>query len=143
MHHDTLHVIQSWEVAQTKRDWKRFEALLAESVVLRAPGVPEPLKGPRAVREFYQSFTDAFPDLDPDTQRRFAQGEWVFAEYAVSGTHKGPLVGGGQTIPPTNKRVKVPNATVYRVQAGKITEVHEYFDQLGLLTQLGLVSQPG
>ena len=141
--HDTLKVIEAWEELLSKRDWNRFEDILGESVVLRAPVSPEPLKGRKAVREFYEGFTNAFPDLDPNAQRRFAQGEWVFVEYAVTGTHSGPLVGAGQTIPPTHKKITLPNATIYRVQGGKVTEISEYFDQLGFLAQLGLASPPG
>lgn len=143
MQDQNLQVIEAFENAIRNKDWSQFENLLGESVVLHAPDSPEPRRGRRAVREFYKGFAKAFPDMNPTAARRFAQGEWVLGEYLITGTHNGPLAGGGQTIPATHKKVSIPNATVHRVQGGKVTEVHEYFDQLGLLAQLGLTPPSG
>jgi len=57
----------------------------------------------------------------------------------VTGTHLKPLANpAGPPIPPTNRKIRVANCSVYRVQGGKVVEVHEYFDQLGFLAQLGV-----
>ena len=44
----------------------------------------------------------------------------------------------GKSIPPTNKSYQVEIAAAVRSENGKIAEYHEYFDKLGMLTQLGL-----
>lgn len=138
--HESMSVIDEVEGALTGKDLDRFVNLHAESVVLHSPDSPEPRKGRTALREWYGGFLNAFPDLQAKRERAVAQGEWVFVEYMVTGTHKGPLPGPeGQMIPPTNKPVVVKNVSVYRVQGGKVTEVREYFDQLGFMMQLGLM----
>ncbi len=137
---DNLKVIEAVENAIRAKDWDAFRDLHAEDVALHAPDSPEPRKGHDSVIEWYSGFFDGFPDMDVKTLRTFVHGDWVCGEYVVAGTHTGSLPGPeGEPIPPTNKRVSVPSCTVYRVQGGKVAEVHEYFDQLGFLAQLGLV----
>ncbi len=120
-------------------DLEAYVNFHAEDVTLYTPVDPEPLRGRDSIRQWYGGFVNGFPDMNIKRERLFAQGEWVCGEYTVSGTHTGPVPGpGGKEIPPTNKRVKLSSATVYRIQGGKVTEVHEYFDQLSFLAQLGL-----
>ncbi|TMI43653.1 ester cyclase [Candidatus Bathyarchaeota archaeon] len=42
------------------------------------------------------------------------------------------------TIPPTNKRFKIPGTLVSRVVGGRISEVRVCFDIMRLMGQLGL-----
>ena len=51
------------------------------------------------------------------------------------------LVVDGKTIPVTNKPIRLQSCNLFRVEDGKITERHLYFDQLGFMTQLGLAPQ--
>jgi len=140
--HDSIAVIDRLEKVQMGREWGKFADLHAESVVLLAPDRAEPRKGRSELVAYYRTFFDAFPDLDAKRERAFAQGEWVCAEYTVTGTHLKPLANpGGEPIPPTKRKVRVTNCSVYRVQSGRVVEVHEYFDQLGFLAQLGLAPQ--
>jgi len=135
----SLQVIEEMERTQKAGDWKRFAELHSENVVLRSPDSPTPLKGREALVNWYKGFFTAFPDMTPSRTSAVTQGEWVAAEYTVTGTHKGPMAGpGGSTIPPTHKKISIPNATWYKVQNGKIVEVHEYFDLAGFMAQLGL-----
>ncbi len=69
----------------------------------------------------------------------FGQGNWVVSEEFVTGTNTGPVTSPtGEEIPPTNKPIRMNQALVFQVENGLIQEVHLYFDQLGMLTQLGL-----
>ena len=137
-----MKVIEGVENAMVGRDWEAWNSLHAEEVVLHSPDSPEPTKGRDKVQAWYKAFTVGFPDLDVTSSRLFASGEWVVGEYVVSGTHTGPLAGPEGEIPPTNKRVQLPSATVYRVEGGKVAEIHEYFDQLSFMAQLGLMESP-
>jgi len=44
----------------------------------------------------------------------------------------------GGAIAPTNKAVDVPYCLVVKFDDGVITEVNEYYDQLEMMTQLGI-----
>lgn len=137
---DNMKVIRELEKALNAKDLKKFRSLHAANVTLRSPDSAEPIKGAQSVVNWYKGFFDAFPDMHADVERTVNQGDWAAVEYVITGTHKGPLVGGGQTIPATGKSVRVSNLSLYRVKDGKVAEIHEYFDQLGFLTQLGVLN---
>ena len=136
---DTKKVVNQVEKALNAHDLKKFRSFHAENVVLQAPDNPEPIRGIDSVAKWYKTFFDAFPDMHATVERSVNQGEWLAVEYTITGTHKGPLPGpGGVTVPPTNKTVRIANLSLYRVKGGKVAEVHEYFDQLAFISQLGL-----
>ncbi len=136
---DNLEVVEVVETALNARDMDTFANVHAEDVTLYAPDSPDPIRGRDSVAQWYGGFVNAFPDMIVKAERLFAQGEWVCGQYAIAGTHTGSLSGlGEEEIPPTNKPVKISTATIYRVQNGKVTEVHEYYDLLGFMAQLGL-----
>jgi ketosteroid isomerase-like protein len=62
----------------------------------------------------------------------------------ASGTHDERLATvTGQTIPPTQRSVRVSGALLIEVRDGKIVRDWSYWDQLTLLAQLGITEQPG
>ncbi|MFQ6012848.1 MAG: ester cyclase [Thermoplasmata archaeon] len=131
-------VIDRADEAFNAQEWDRYFELFAESVVWHSPS-PEPLKGRAALREAFEGFVAAFPDTRIKKERSFGQGDWVCREYTFAGTHTGPLKGpDGETIPATNKPVRLQGCGVYKVEGGEITETRDYFDQLGFMAQLGL-----
>ena len=141
---ENLRVLESHVEAINAHDWDRLAESLSESAVFYTPDSPEPLKGRDSLRERFRGFVNAFPDLQTEKVRAFGQGDWVSGEFVTSGTHKGPLPGpGGQTIPSTNKPVRIHACNVYKFEGGKITEVRQYYDALGMMAQLGLAPEGG
>ncbi len=63
----------------------------------------------------------------------------VALEARFTATHTGPLASPDGDIPPTGKAVNLAYADVLRFAGGRIRSEHVYFDQLGFLTQLGLM----
>jgi ketosteroid isomerase-like protein len=63
----------------------------------------------------------------------------VIVEGRFVGTHTGPLASPDGEIDPTGASVDLRFADFSRVRDAKITSYHTYYDQLGLLTQLGLI----
>jgi predicted ester cyclase len=139
---ESLRVFDEVQKAIDARDWNRFDELHAESVVDYSPANPEGTKGIDAHREAMQNLFNAFPDAHVERTSSFGQGDWAVVELTFSGTHKGPLTGpGGETIEPTNKPAQVKVCSVNKIEGGKITEEHTYFDQLTMLAQLGLAPE--
>jgi ketosteroid isomerase-like protein len=62
-------------------------------------------------------------------------------EDRFTGTHTGPLATDDGDVEPTGAAVELRFADVSRVRDGKIVAYHTYYDQLGLLTQLGLMGE--
>ena len=113
-------------------------------VLVRWPGQTEPTGGLSAHRiEGVQMFK-MFPDNHSKTIpiRCFsvkASGLAISDTAIFTGTHKGPMMGpGGKTIPPTNKKFQVDFCKVATGRMGKIDEKNLFYDQEGMMRQLGL-----
>ena len=106
------------------------------------PGLP-PMTGRQAVVAFYATLLGAFPDIQVKILRIVDQESAVGLEYEATGTHAGPLAGPVGELPPTGRQVKMRGASIGSVDhEGRIKVHHEYFDQVELLTQLGLMPAP-
>ena len=136
---ENLRIVDAQAEAFNARDLGRCLDYYAESIVRHGPGLTEPIKGRAALRDLVETFLTAFPDIHAEKMRTFGQGDWVCRENLVAGTHKGPLLGpGGETVPATNKPIRIPICHVYRLESGRIVEDHQYMDMSSLMTQLGL-----
>ena len=139
---ENLKVLDASTKALNDRDLDRFESLHLNSVIQRDPQHPEGIKGVKAIRAGLEPFLKAFPDIRYVVERQFGAGDWITQLSHMRGTHTGPLeVPGGPTIPATNKSVRIPVALVARLEGGKFAEINLYFDQAGLMAQLGLAPQ--
>ncbi|MHC1769152.1 MAG: ester cyclase [Verrucomicrobiia bacterium] len=100
-------------------------------------GVPLDRKGFIAMLELY---FQAFPDQRMDVVRRFDLGNgWVLSEVVFRGTNGGPYFG----LPATGRSVDVRGAIMYEVDVhGSLSAMTVYFDNLTVLTQLGLFPPP-
>ena len=136
---ENVNIVKQADDAFNMQDWDRFLNLHAESIVVNSPDLSEPIKGREALREYVKGYFMAFPDMSTKRERMFGQGNWVVSEEIAAGTNTGPMTSPtGEEIPPTNKLMRMNQAVLFQVENGLIQEVHLYFDQLGILTQLGL-----
>jgi ketosteroid isomerase-like protein len=90
-------------------------------------------------REYLDTFKRAMPDARAIVERTYEVGDAVIVEGRFVGTHTGPLATPDGDVEPTGASVEVRFADVSRLRGGKITSYHTYYDQLGLMTQLGLI----
>jgi steroid delta-isomerase-like uncharacterized protein len=79
-------------------------------------------------------YRDSFPDLIHSVRSLAAEGDRVTVGTITEGTSKGPFLGHA----PSGRRFSAEARTVYRVEDGRIQEIWEAFDTLGMLGQLGL-----
>ena len=83
---------------------------------------------------------EAFPNAEMEIAASYESGDTAILEWVFAGTNTGPLpLPSGETFPATGKRVAVRGADVARVQGGALVSVHSYYDQVELMTQLGLM----
>lgn len=89
------------------------------------------------------SFFKTFPDNHIDNRpykALFGQGDWTCSIARFTGTMKGPMKGpDGKEIPPTNKSFEVEFCTVAHWKDGEIVEEKLFYDQVGLMRQIGLM----
>jgi predicted ester cyclase len=79
------------------------------------------------------AFWEAFPDLHQEIEEIIAEVDRAAVRFRIKGTNTGSLMGN----PPTGKSIDVGGIALVSVRAGKVTELREEFDQMGLMQQIG------
>jgi steroid delta-isomerase-like uncharacterized protein len=128
-----------YEEGWNKGNLAIFDELLAPNHVLHDPGFPEPVHGLEAFKQYYTTYSTAFPGNQITVEAYIAEGDTVVSRWTARGSHKGDLMG----IPPTGKQVTVAGITINRIANGKIAEDWSNYDMLGMLQQLGVVPTMG
>ncbi len=115
-----------------------LDEIVADDLVEHAapPGWPP---GREGVRAWVTMFRDAFPDLNVQTIGVAAEGDEVWLHSLMTGTHTGEFMG----IAPTGKSVTYTMFDRVRARDGKAVEHWGASDDLGLMTQLGVVPEMG
>jgi ketosteroid isomerase-like protein len=113
-------------------------AAFSEALETMDPGMGT-VHGIEPFREYLQTFKRAMPNARAVVEQMFATGDRVIVEGRFAGTHTGPLASPDGDIEPTGATVDLRFADVSRVVDGKIVAYHTYYDQLGMLTQFGLM----
>ena len=128
--------------ALNARDMSIWSQKLADDFVAAPPGVP--VLNSTQAQGYFQRFVIAFPDVYFDVQHVLAEGDYVFTHWTASGTHTERLATvTGETIPPTRRMVTIAGVILTEIRDGKIAREYQYWDQLSLMSQLGLTEQPG
>lgn len=90
-------------------------------------------------RGYLETLKRALPDARAIVEQLHDTGDVVIVEGRFVGTHTGPLAGPDGDIDPTGESVDLRFADISHVREGEIVSYHTYYDELGLLTQLGLM----
>ncbi len=123
-------------------DWGRLKSSLAPDVVYdEVVGTPRHMEGAGQVVESFQEWKKAGPDGIGTITKEVVSGNTVVLEVTWTATQNGPLVTPERTIPPSGRPWRVPAAQVITVKDGKIKEVHQYFDTMTLLQQIGAMQK--
>jgi len=100
------------------------------------PGL-EPSK--EGLKKFVQLFHAAFSDIKVETLSVGVDGDEVWVHSLFTGTHTGEFAG----IPATGKSVTLAMMDRVKTRDGKAVEHWGVSDDLGMLTQLGVVPEMG
>jgi steroid delta-isomerase-like uncharacterized protein len=114
----------------------RVEECIAADMVEHTPGLSS---GATGLRQDFEGFFSAFPDMQVTIDDLVAEGDKVAARYSWTGTHQGVF----NDIPATGKQVIVTGLDLWRLREGKCIEHWNQEDNLGLLQQLGVIPTPG
>lgn len=132
--------VEAAEWAIAARDWEAYGRIFAEDLVMVTPSLPGTTTGRQVRVQVVRGIMSPFPDGVVQVQRSFGQGDWACLEVLFTGTHTEPLPGpGGTEIPATHRAVKLPYCMVMKFRDGLVSHLYEYYDQLDLMTQLGLM----
>lgn len=134
---DALAVAHAWLDAFNSSDWEKAKAYLASDSVYEEYGTQRHIEGSDAIVQLYQAWKAAMPDVEGTVTNTYTSGSKVALELAWDGTHTGPLVTPGGTIPASGKRQHTPVIMTVEVEGGKIRKSSNYFDMLTFLQQIG------
>jgi steroid delta-isomerase-like uncharacterized protein len=134
---ETRDVVARATDAFNAHDEDQVRANYGDNVVFTAPGDVR-LEGPDAVTEYAMSWQRAFPDATLTVHETLEDGNSAAVQMTFEGTHTETLASPGGDIPATNRHLTGRASEFVRVEGGKIVEEHLYFDQVQVMTQLGL-----
>jgi predicted ester cyclase len=118
-----------------------IRSLSADDARIEAPGDIS-LEGVDAFTQYAMSWLNAFPDARLTVHNEVEAGDWVAQEFTFAGTHQGTLPSPAGDIPATNRSLSGRGVQLLRAQGDKLAEAHLYFDQVQVMTQLGLMPEP-
>ena len=98
------------------------------------PEYPSGLKGWKL---YFTDFRASFPDLHFQILDTIAEGDTVVCRCIMKGTHQGDFMG----IPSTGKKINVDGVDIARFRDGKAVEHWAYYDELGMMRQLGVIAE--
>jgi steroid delta-isomerase-like uncharacterized protein len=94
----------------------------------------DPVQGPEGQKRIAADFRAAFPDLTWNIDFLLAEGEFVAGRWTASGTHRGSWAG----VEPTGRPMRFSGVNIFRFAQGKVVEIWNHRDDLGLMQQLGV-----
>ena len=128
-------VRRATEEAINRGNLALLDELVSTDFVLHDPNYPQPVHGAEGLKQYFQTFRSAFPDLHFTIEDIIGEGDTVAVRQTGRGTHQGELFG----IPPTGKQLTVTAMIFHRFVNGKPVESWVNSDSLGMLQQLGVV----
>ena len=100
------------------------------------PGIEPNREG---LKKFVQMFREAFPDMKSEILACVVEGDEVWIQTRFTGTNKGEFMG----MPATGKKVTFEAFDRVKTKDGKAVEHWGLTDDMGMMTQLGLVPEMG
>jgi steroid delta-isomerase-like uncharacterized protein len=131
-------LLDQWVSTFNESQWEQGEAQFAPNGVAEEVGTGRTF-GVKEGTEVAKAWRAAFPDAKGQIENRIAAGNQAVGEVLWTGTNTGSLNG----MPPTNKQVRVRAVVIVSEEGGKIVRLRHYIDVAGMLTQLGVMPQPG
>ena len=120
-------------------NWEGLEDVVVADFKRHSTASPgEPVTSLAQYVALQEAFLVSFPDQHVSVQMMVAEGDHV----AVRATYAGTQTGQMGEIPPTGKSVSSPFLAIFRIEAGKIAEIWVEWDNLAIMSQLGVFPPP-
>ncbi len=136
----TRSAFDRWLAAFNGHDEAGIRAATAADCVFEGPGGVR-LEGVDAVTGYALVWLNAFSDARLDFDHVAVDGDWVAMAGRFSGTHDGTLVSPDGEVPATGRRLDGRCSQLVRFANGKAVEEYLYYDQMDVITQLGLTPE--
>ena len=101
------------------------------------------LRGRDGYKQFLLGWAEAFPDSRVEITSLHIGEDHAVIEFIGRGTHTDTLHSPAGDIPATGRKVEFRLCDVRRIKNGKFVSLHQYYDALGFMQQLGLIPSRG
>ena len=95
--------------------------------------------GADEIAEYFEDTFRAVPDMRMEILGMAGEGEDVFVQWHMTGTHEGPLLG----IAPTGKPISIDGIDHFVVRDGRVVSNFVVIDQLEYARQIGMMPPDG
>jgi len=138
---DNRSAFDAWITAFNAHDEAAIRAATADGCTFEGPGGVR-LEGGDAVTGYAMVWLNAFSDARLEVEAVVVDGDWVAHTGMFRGTHDGTLASPDGDVPATGRRLEGRCSQFVRFDAdGRSVEEHLYFDQMDVVTQLGLMPE--
>ena len=130
-------VVREAHAALARGDLEAFKGCLVSDYVRHCQAMPPELQEIRGTEKFVaflEDFITGAPGYEDTLSQMIAQGDKVAYVSTMSGTHTGPMGG----FPATGRKFTVVNIVIQRLEDGKVAETWVSWDNVAMLSQLGL-----
>ncbi|HET7516894.1 MAG TPA: nuclear transport factor 2 family protein [Actinomycetes bacterium] len=126
--------------AFNRRDFEAMTSQYADSITWTDQARGLTFRTPREFRdEFLAGWVQASSDIQVTGPRYLDAGQTAVCTFTVTGTHDGPL----GAFPATGRAFTLPLCELWHFDpSGRVIGGDLYYDQVSLLTQVGLLPQP-
>jgi len=138
---DARQVAAKFVEAFNAHDEDRMRELNAEGTVFEAPGDVH-IEGREEATQYAMAWLRAFPGARLTVNNELVDGDWVTQEFTFEGMHEDTLSSPTGDIPATHKRLTGRGVQVFRVKGDTVADTRLYYDQVQVMTQLGLMPEP-
>ncbi|MEE8440372.1 MAG: ester cyclase [Spirochaetia bacterium] len=123
------------EMLENARD-DLIDKLISPDFVAHVPGLPDEFThGPEGVKKWMAAYREGIEGIWDEHKDTIAEGDRVVVRFDGGGKHTGNMLG----VPATGKEIRVTGIDIFRIKDGKIAELWQELDFLGMLRQMGAV----
>jgi predicted ester cyclase len=99
---------------------------------------PDQVSRVEDLKHFFAMLHSGFPGFQSTIEDLLSEGDKVALRFTFRGIHQGEFMG----IAPTGKEVTMSGIDILRIADGKLVEMWNQEDVLGMMRQLGAIPEP-
>lgn len=119
-----------------EKKYELIEDLLTADFVAHIPVIPlEATRGHENIKNIAVAYNAGVADWEIDHVDTISAGDKAAIRFNAAGKHVGELFG----VPSTGKRLEFTGIDIFRIENGKIAEMWQEVDFLGVMKQMGAI----
>ena len=122
-----------YEEVWNKGDLEAADQVFAAEYVRHDLRPGNALPGPEGQKRIAGDFRSAFPDLHMNVDLMIAENDLVMARWTTVGTNTNAW----GSVPATGKHIRFSGVNIFRIADGKVVEIWNHRDDLGVMQQTG------